>query len=230
MVDRWVVIGGWGVGAQPLEPIFGPKAVYIDSNLLMPEIVRDGMLLNDWSDLLCQKVSSLFPATNFGIAGWSTGAFFAYALACRMNPDAALFIAATPSFCRRPSFPYGQKELVLRSMREQLAVNPASVLDKFLVQCGIESRIATDRYPPETLTAGLLFLEQATLFPLEPLLCRSLFLHGDSDAIIPARAGEFFANETGGTFAVHPGPHAFFMAQQERVIADITRFFTQGTL
>jgi pimeloyl-ACP methyl ester carboxylesterase len=228
MVDTWIVFGGWALGTKPLEPLFGPEAVYIDSNPIMPSLVKGGVLAPDWQEILAESAAPLVPKVRFGIAGWSTGALLAYALGLQIKPTASVFISATPSFCRRPGFPYGQKEMVLKAMREQLAVNPVTVVDKFYTQCGVDQPVVPEQQRADHLTAGLIFLQHATLFPIERLACPSLFLHGKDDAIIPAQAGAFLCHETGGTFAEYPGPHAFFMAQHETVTVAIKRFLSQG--
>ena len=228
MVDTWVVFGGWALGTDALKPLFGPTASFIDANPLMPHLVDDEALTPDWQERLEETVAPRIPKAPFGIAGWSTGALLAYALAQRTKPAGCVLISATPSFCRKPGFPYGQKAMVLQAMREQMESDPARVLEKFYAQCGIGKQAAEATYRTADLTAGLTFLQHATLFPAQKLPCPSLFLHGKDDAVIPAQAGAFLCRETGGTFAEHAGPHAFFMAQPETVAASIKRFIAKG--
>jgi pimeloyl-ACP methyl ester carboxylesterase len=237
---NWLVFGGWALPPSLLEPLFGPDAAYIDTNAIMPYLVNDGKLHSDWQQKLFNIVEkkSVIPDKPFGIAGWSTGAMLAWSIACRLNPAAGVFISATPSFCRRreSGFSYGQKCSVLKSMREQLLIDPEAVLMKFYEQCGMQidvnNDISTSRnsnyplnighviienqikqfngYSIDQLISGLHFLEQATLLPLEMSSFPALFIHGKDDTVIPIDAGRYFCTEASGTFVEHDSPHAFF--------------------
>jgi pimeloyl-ACP methyl ester carboxylesterase len=98
-------------------------------------------------------------------------------------------------------------------MRNKMAEQPAGVLEDFREECGLteDNRSAQQAgFPVPSLIAGLHFLEQASLFPLEKPDFRTLFLHGNRDAIIPSGAGRYFSEATGGAFEEFDGPHAFF--------------------
>jgi surfactin synthase thioesterase subunit len=213
MIDTWIVFGGWALQPQILAPMFGSGAVLIDTNSLMPYFVRDFALVKDWHNMLADRITAQIPDRPFGIAGWSTGSMLAYALAHRIKPACGVFISATPSFCRRPGFPHGQKSLVLKKMRELLAADPFNAVDEFYQQCGIaspEEKKMGLPYDKAVLTAGLHFLEQADLSPLKKLPFPTLFLHGKTDTIIPIAVGKYFCNKAGGIFIEFEGPHAFF--------------------
>ncbi len=217
MVDRWIVFGGWATPPTVLAPLFGKQAELIDLSGLMPMLVKNRILRPDWETFVAEYTSELAGNRPFGCAGWSTGSLLAYAAAKRLHPRAAVFLAATPSFCRKPGFPFGQKSSILRVMRERLAVDPAAVLTKFYARCGIPARngfIDNDKKNP-ALVDGLYFLEQATVLPATPLSCPSLFLHGRSDKIVPFQAGLRFAEDAGGRFAEYAGGHALFIGQED---------------
>jgi surfactin synthase thioesterase subunit len=229
MVDTWIVFGGWALRPKILLPLFGPGAALIDTNELMPDLVRNGSLVKNWTDVLAGHVLPLIPDRPFGIAGWSTGSLLAYALAQRVSPACGAFISATPSFCRRPGFPHGWKPSTLTSMRRELSTDPRKVLAQVYRQCGGNSGDfgpeVTAEYALERLTAGLLFLEQANLLPVEHLPFPALFLHGRADSIIPAGAGRYFSDAAGGTFIDFDGPHAFFTNQYHEISRSIGNHF-----
>jgi surfactin synthase thioesterase subunit len=138
---NWFVFGGWALPPFILSPVFGTDAIYIDANAIIPSLIDNGTLSDDWQQKLCDIVvkESILPGTPLGIAGWSTGAMLAWSLADKLKPDAGVFISATPSFCkkRESGFLSGQKSSVLKSMRERLLIDPDTVVEKFYRQCGI---------------------------------------------------------------------------------------------
>lgn len=229
MVDKWIVIGGWGTDARLLEPLFGPKALCIDSHTLMPHIIMNNKLLPDWPALLAELLSPGVPAETFGIAGWSTGAMIAGGVAQHLKPSAAVFIAATPSFCRKPAqgFPHGQKETVLKLMRRQLEIGEEKVFGDFFRLCDLDNSVAmklVSIVQTSGAIAGLHFLEQVSLLPIKKLSFPSLFLHGTSDRVIPVAAGRVFAEKAGGTFAEFNGGHAFFISSHKEAAAFINQW------
>jgi surfactin synthase thioesterase subunit len=227
MVDRWVVIGGWGVDPRVLKPLFGTDTLLLNSTRIAESLIHDRTLVPDWKDALADLIVPLLPDKPFGIAGWSTGAIMAWTLAKIVPPAAVVCLSATPSFCRRPGFSHGQHPSMLRTMRKKMADRPAEVLESFYRECGLTN---TDRPAPETdlpissLIAGLHFLEQASLFPFEKPDTTALFLHGRQDAVIPSAAGRYFSDQTGGIFEEFDGPHAFFDGHPADVRSVITRY------
>lgn len=232
MIDRWIVFGGWALRPQILQPLFGSGAFFIDSNEIMPDLVRSNELTADWQKVLADRIIPLIPRRSFGIAGWSTGSLLAYACANQIQPERGAFISATPSFCRKRGFSYGWKPAALKAMREQLASDPEQVINKFYLQCGIETAShlfpspakGNPLYDQSALFAGLFFLEQADILPVKKLPYPALFFHGKSDSIIPCDAGKYFCNEAGGTFIEYEGPHAFFINHYYNISQSMKRF------
>jgi surfactin synthase thioesterase subunit len=227
MIDRWIVFGGWGVAPAILRPLFGKNPVLIDSTGITPPLVHDEVLSPDWTDILAELISRQLPSTPFGIAGWSMGAIMAWALAKSVCPAGVVCISATPSFCRRPGFPHGQHPSMLRAMRRKMAERPTAVLEDFGEECGLTGNnqsIHQSGLPVSALIAGLHFLEQATLFPLEKPDYKALFLHGSRDTIVPATAGRYFSEQTGSVFEEFDGPHAFFTDHYDSLRQRIEHF------
>ena len=116
---------------------------------------------------------------------------------------------------------------MLRAMRKRVMTQPAVVLEDFFEECGIPEPLRPrDRYTPESLAAGLHFLEQAALFPLVPASAPTLFLHGNNDTVIPLDAGRYFSQIAGGSFEAFEGPHAFFAGREREPRQRIERFTT----
>jgi pimeloyl-ACP methyl ester carboxylesterase len=224
MVDNWVVFGGWAIPPRILAPLFRPGTLLIDTNEIMPDLVRGDELVKDWQNVLVDRFLPQIPEKPFGIAGWSTGSLLAYALAQRTRPSCGVFISATPSFCRRQGFPHGWKPSILKAMRGGLASDPAQVLTEVYLQCGIETSSAAS-FNVKNFIAGLFFLEQADLLPVKPLPFPALFLHGKADTVIPSAAGKYFCDAAGGTFIEYEGPHAFFTNQYKDISEFINNYF-----
>ncbi|MBN1130554.1 MAG: alpha/beta fold hydrolase [Chitinispirillaceae bacterium] len=227
MVERWVVLGGWAVDAAVLAPIFPSSAILINSCSVIPRLLDNNVLRIDWKEALIERCGLPFPLGRCGIAGWSTGAMLAYTLARATHPAACVLISATPSFCRTKDFPFGHKPSVVRAMREGVRHAPDNTVNAFRAKCGlprVTTPVQAAPLPYGNLIAGLHFLEQAALFPLDRLPCPTLVLHGSEDAIVPVRAGCFLSERINGTFALFEGPHAFFHAQDGPVRHTIERF------
>lgn len=209
MSAPWVVLGGWAFTPRILAPIFGPDATYVDVNRLMPELIEAGHLRADWADVLLQRTVALMAGGDtVRLAGWSTGAIVAAALAGRIGPQCTVLLSATPSFCARQGFPHGWAPGVLRAMRRRLRRNPAEVLTEFGALCGLAD--APVCHSAEELIAGLVFLEEAWLLDL-PLPSRNVYvLHGDSDRVVPCAAGDALAVRCASALQTFAGGHAFF--------------------
>jgi len=226
MVDKWIVFGGWAIPPQILAPLFGSETPLIDTNEIMPDLVRGDVLVKNWQDVLVDRLLPQIPRRPYGIAGWSTGSLLAYALAQRTRPACGVFISATPSFCRREEFQWGWKPSVLKSMRRELASDPDKLLKELYMQCGIET-FSLVSLNAKNLIAGLFFLEQVNLIPVKPFPFPALFLHGKADSIIPHAAGKYFCDAAGGTFIEYDGPHAIFVNQYSGISELIRSYFNK---
>jgi pimeloyl-ACP methyl ester carboxylesterase len=212
MANNWLVFGGWSLPPDILSPIFGDNATYFDINTLFERIFSQEALAENWDIIIFDTIKNTAPDQPLNIAGWSTGAFFAYALSQRINPKKTVLLSATPSFCKREGFIHGQDRSVVKVMRRQLARNKTSVLKNFQLQCGLhEYNPKAENYSVQELDWGLQFLENISLLPLQKSLCPTHIFHGKQDAIVPYLAGESFAREIGAAKTILPGGHAFFL-------------------
>ncbi len=208
MAHSGLVIGGWGAGPDLLRPLFDDSAEYADVNQLMPSLVQGETLRENWIDVVERRYARKAENALF-IAGWSTGAIVALALAQRIAPRKLVLLSATPSFCRRAGFRFGWKPGVIGTMIERLYVPGNTVAADFAAAAGIKNADAA--HDGGTLAAGLRFLEQANLLPsLAKAGFPAFVLHGQEDAIVPLRAGEMLAAALGARFCPCPGGHVFF--------------------
>jgi hypothetical protein len=212
MPDKWLVFGGWSLPPEILSPVFGDSATYIDLNPMFCDIIINETLKENWNEIIFNKIKQIIPRQDINIAGWSTGAFIAFALSGWVKPQKMALLSASPSFCKRDGFIFGPDRSVVKAMRRQLRRNRISTLENFHEQCGLNNKTGlSDKYSVEELDLGLQFLEHIFLFPLQKPLCPTLLFHGKEDAIIPWRAGEFFAREIGATKTILSGGHVFFL-------------------
>ncbi len=219
MADRWLVFGGWAVSPLILRSLFGAESTYVDSNAMMPSLVNKGELIDNWEVAVTKEVEHFLSGDVAGIAGWSTGAILACALALRVRTKKLVLLSATPSFCRREGFRFGWTPGVLRDMREHLCGKDNTVVGDFLVSAGVpETFFHPACLDQKILAAGLSFLEQVNLLPaLAKPACGVTVLHGKEDGIVPYKAGEVVAGMLGTKCQAFEGGHAFFVEQCEAV-------------
>jgi predicted esterase len=216
MDKNWVVFGGWAIEPQILEPIFGHKAIYLDINLIIQDIIQDCRLMDNWAQYLYNQHIAPLPEPIF-LGGWSTGAIIALALANQSKAKELVLLSSTQSFCRRPGFPHGTRPSVLSLMRNQLDENHQTVLNQFLTRCGINSYESKSHYSVNQLKNGLFFLEQADLTGLDRFTGTGIAFHGNHDLVIPVEAGRLASANAGCTFQELEGTHSFFIQHSETI-------------
>lgn len=219
MNNHWLVFGGWSLPPEILSPVFGNEATYIDVNRLFTHIFAEDRLRENWAQIIFTTIKHVIPNRIVHFAGWSTGAFFAYAFSSIVKPQKMLLLSVSPSFCKRDDFVHGQDSVVVKAMRRQLTRDKFQVFRNFQKQCGLEVYdAASEKYSLEELTSGLRFLEQISLMPLGKTTCPTFLFHGKEDAIIPWQAGDFFADETGAAQTILPGGHVFFLDDSNALV------------
>jgi len=212
MAGKWIVFGGWSLPATMLLPLFGSESIYIDVNDHFLALAQKEKLIERWPAILHDAVKEIAAGPGACIAGWSTGAFFAYSMAGLLHPRRLALLSASLSFCTRGEFHFGQECSALKIMRRQLRRNKTAVLKDFQKKCGLpEFCKESENYSTEALNAGLVFLEEVDVSLLSKPLCPTTIFHGREDAIIPYQAGEVLSKELGEQITIFPGGHAFFM-------------------
>jgi pimeloyl-ACP methyl ester carboxylesterase len=218
MHDESIFFGGWSLPPTLFRECFGPDYSYIDCNPLMPAFFDKLTILDrSWPEILKNNLS-LSDSKNYKLAGWSTGAILAFALAALIPVTSLILISPTLSFCRREGYRHGTHPSVLRTMREHLYDDSDDVLSKFYRSCGFGDRFnPIKQYSPEQLNFGLHFLEQVNCTNMKVSIPNAIIIHGLDDAIIPHRAGEMVANACGSTVHTVQGGHAFFYNRESTI-------------
>ncbi len=226
MDNKWLVLGGWAINPDILRPILGNKSTYLDVNEYIPDVIDNDSIAKNWADIITEKIFPFFAKDFIGVVGWSMGAIIACAISQRLNAKKMVLVSATPSFCRRDGFKFGQRSQALRSMRDELLKSPDIVLKNFCKRCEFPSDMSVPftKYL-QNLSAGLFFLEHCNLLDeLKFIKIPALVVHGKDDAIIPLAAGKSVADLINGRFSSFSGGHAFFLHQQTGFLSEISSF------
>ncbi|MDR0330525.1 MAG: hypothetical protein LBH93_02295 [Chitinispirillales bacterium] len=213
-ISNAVAFGGWAVSADILRDVFdgcGMDVNYIDVNRIMPKLFNADRLRDDWAEVVIDAYRLTDADAPTLIAGWSTGAMFAYAVSRIIPSQKLALISATPCFCRKEDFRFGVRQSAIDQMIGALYRDSSSVLQPFYERCGLEyhSGLIPD-YTIDELASGLMFLKQADLRPLIAPSIQPIFYHGKNDQIIPLAASKYFCEQTNGVFMEVDGGHAFF--------------------
>jgi pimeloyl-ACP methyl ester carboxylesterase len=210
MDKQWVFLTGWGCPHQVYEPFVDARVRFVDSNLLVASIVRDGKLGAGWPEEISEMLAAGIPQKPWGLAGWSMGAMIALATAPLLKPSQCIFLSATARFVRDSANPHGWRAAVLRSMRGSLESGVDTVVSAFLERCGFVPPFPECKYSVAQLQAGLHFLEQADVTKCGCGGISKIFFHGEDDPVVPLQAGRAMAESCGGELNVCRGGHAFF--------------------
>jgi pimeloyl-[acyl-carrier protein] methyl ester esterase len=217
MPDKWIVFGGWALRPDLLRPLFGDNSIYVDTNDIMPALVKDGKLLPDWVDIARTKTVLADRQADYDLAGWSTGAIVACALSATVPVKKLVLLSSTPSFCMREGFSFGQRPKVLDVMRRGLLKPGNNVVGDFGIKSGISgAALIKVVHEPQNLVDGLHFLEQVDLLPhLRKIAAHARVFHGAQDPIVSPEAGKMLSDLIGAEFSLLPGGHAFFLGRPE---------------
>lgn len=227
MVNRWTVLGGWGVEPEILQPLFSGQAHYLDTPKMVHTIMEHHTLPTSWQEDCAAAIEPHLGPQRL-LAGWSTGALVAYGCAHLLNLSALILLSGTPSFCRTSTFRDGTRPSVLASMRRALTVKPYHVVNDFRLRSGLAPVADQTVINATILIDGLHFLEQATLLSTPRPACPIALFHGDHDAIIPVAAGSALQELAGGTLTILNGEHACFI-NNETTITTTMHNLLEGT-
>lgn len=224
MNKQWLVLGGWGIAPDILQPVFGADAIYIDVTTMASELCSNSLLPANWKQQLANRLEPLLSTPRL-LAGWSTGAILALGCAPLLKLDGLVLISATPSFCRTGNTPFGIRPRILHSMRAKLSTDTATVLRDFRMQCGLSADSSPQLpWEPAALQAGLDLLEFITLYPIAHLPCEPLFIHGTHDTVIPVAAGNYLHLHLGGTMLHLDAPHACFIGNEGAITETLDHY------
>ncbi|MEF8726812.1 MAG: alpha/beta fold hydrolase [Accumulibacter sp.] len=235
------LIHGWGLGSAVWRPLLEPLAR--SCRLHLVELPGYGRTADESTSLAACAESLLasLPAP-VTLCGWSLGGLLALraALLAPQQVGGLILIGSTPCFVQRPDWPAAQPASVLAGFADRVGQWPAETLQRFvalLCQGDRQARTLTRmllgqlrRQPlpsPTALQRGLDWLRDTDLRPLlAGIRCRSLLLHGASDALNPLAAASWLAQALpGGRLEVFPGTgHAPFLTDPARCVELINQF------
>jgi predicted esterase len=202
-------LGGWSLSPELLNDVFTDNTTFVDSNVVIDSIVDTTILSDTWISKLIHNYFGSFTSDSI-LAGWSTGAMIAAALAPHLRPMALILLSPTLSFIRRDTCTFGTKSSIVTLMINELAVDMHKVLEQFHKRCGFEALQNSENYSVPLLQKGLFFLQQADLLESPPPSCPVICMHGTKDCIIPVKAGQFACEHLRGSMHTFDGGHQFF--------------------
>jgi len=222
MLNGWIIFGGWAVPPDILKSVFGENNFYVDTNLLLPLIIDNDSLKDNWQQILVSFIKGIVNSNQIKIAGWSTGAIVGCVLSGMFNCSKSVFLSATPCFCRTDNFKFGWKKEVLDLMINKIMLTNErqKVLIDFYKKAGFDNfeKKIINKYTNDVLVSGLYFLKEFNLFKIfKGTLKNSIVLHGIEDKIIPYQAGIEFAKLIGGEVKLLKGGHNFFLEYKDEV-------------
>jgi len=96
-------------------------------------------------------------------------------------------------------------------MKKGLLADKTNTLEQFCLNSGVKNKDAMAiRHSTQQLKDGLTFLQQVNLFPITGVPFPLTVVHGEDDAIVPARAGQILCERSQGAFVQFAGNHMFF--------------------
>ncbi|NLD94090.1 MAG: hypothetical protein GX639_15635 [Fibrobacter sp.] len=203
-------LGGWSLSPDLLNVVFTDSTTFIDSNLLIDAIIDNTIFSDTWISKLITTYFNSFTSDTI-LAGWSTGAMIAAALAPLLQPKALILLSPTLSFIRRDNYTFGTKSSLVASMINELAADKHKVLEQFHKRCGFGTLQNSENYSVPLLQKGLFFLQQADLLESPPPSCPVICMHGIRDSIIPVKAGHYACEHLRGSMHTFDGGHQFFI-------------------
>jgi surfactin synthase thioesterase subunit len=203
-------LGGWSLSPDLLNVVFTNNTTFIDSNVIIDSIIDSTSLSDNWVPDVINNYFGSFSGNSI-LAGWSTGAMIAVALAPILRPKALILCSPTLSFIRRDTYTFGTKSSLVTSMINELAADKNKVLAQFHKRCGFETLQNSENYSVPLLQKGLFFLQQADLITSPPPSCPVICMHGTNDTIIPVKAGQFACEHLKGNMHTFDGGHQFFI-------------------
>ena len=176
------------------------------------------------------------------LLGWSLGGQVALELARRHSSriDKLLLVATTPCFLRRENWRHAVSPDVLADFAKRLSNDTAATIRRFLALQVLSQpnmrdtmaklhRAVTSRGNPEpvALAACLDILRSTDLLEQLPRIANaSLVLQGDHDALTPAPAGRWLAdNLAGARYVMMPhAAHAPFLSHRDAFLHELNNF------
>lgn len=204
-----VVLGGWAFSPRILSPIFGPDAIYVDINPLMPKLTTANSVRENWQSTVAEVITERGGNTIELLAGWSAGAIMALGAVELIRPRTLALFSPTLSFCESSVNPHGWSPTVVKSMIRQMKTDPEAVLQEFRAKCDPPGPLMLSGCTTQDLIAGLRFLLHAVV-DLPDFEGRATIVNGSEDLIVPEQSSECVEPLTEDIQSVNEG-HLFFL-------------------
>ncbi len=241
-----VLVHGWGMHSSIWTGL--PPSFSADRRIHCLDLPGHGDAAYPWIPATLDGWASdcLERAPRRGVwVGWSLGGLVSIAVAL-MQPDrvsALILICSTPRFARTEDWPAGMDAQVLANFHDNLLAAPKRTLDQFLgLQVrGSDAARETLRMLRRDLTArplpaaaaltdGLDLLKGGDLRDrLEQLRCRSLWIFGSKDTLVPASAAAGVARllPSARIHCVDGAGHAPFLSHPADTLPQLEQFISE---
>jgi pimeloyl-[acyl-carrier protein] methyl ester esterase len=238
MLDRLILLPGWGLGNGALAPLVAalrglaePVQVRIEA---LPE--PGSIQLSDWLDALDERLPD-----GVWLGGWSLGGMLAAELAARRGERCRglLTLASNSCFVARADWPDAMPAQTFEAFLAACEADPQTLLKRFASLCaqgaadprGLSRRLAVvEPTSTQTLVEGLHVLaELDTRAALQAFAGPQLHLFAGSDSLVPVGAvsalRELLPEAEIGL--VEQTSHAFMLEDSQRVAGAIQAFLRE---
>ena len=232
-----VLLHGWGMRAS----VWVDLAALLTANLRVHNVELSASSGPHTLDAMVDAIAAA-GAPRVIVCGWSMGGELALHWAATHAAQVArlILIATTPCFVRSPDWEHGMERAVFDGFAHDLAQDAHGTLQRFaLLQAHGDTSARKIVRRLQACTAGTATSEQAALVAglellrttdlrstLPAIAQPALIVHGERDAVVPLRAGEYLQrNLPHAELAVIEGAaHAPFLAQPRAVAQRIADF------
>ncbi|MDW3096029.1 MAG: alpha/beta fold hydrolase [Gammaproteobacteria bacterium] len=216
-----LMLTGWGATCKVWEPIIPALSNGCQINCLTPTWLSDSQIKSSLSDIegYIERLGAMINAP-VNIVAWSMGGLIAIKLATRFPAlvRSISFIASVPKFVSADNQNTGIDFQWFNMFVDQYQSSPAETLKKFLTLQVKNDSMARDclrvlknacevgDYDMIECGYGLNLLQQLDLSKqLQSLECKTLFVHGENDAVVNLQSAQYAASLSGAPLEVISG-------------------------
>ena len=215
-----LLLTGWGATCNVWEPIIPALSIGCQINCLTPSWLGDSKIassLNNIEDYVEKLAATINAPVN--IVAWSMGGLIAIQLATQFPSlvNSINFIASVPKFANPDNQNTGIDYQWFNKFVNQYQESPEKTLKNFLAlqvkndsQARNSLRVLKNacdlaNYNMVECGYGLNLLQQLDLSDqLKSLECKTLFIHGDSDAVVSYQSAQYAASLSNSPIVLIP--------------------------
>lgn len=238
MLDRLILLPGWGLGNGALDPLVAALRGLAEPVQARIEVLPEpgSIQLSDWLDALDERLPD-----GVWLGGWSLGGMLAAELAARRGERCRglLTLASNPCFVARADWPEAMPVATFDAFLDACEAEPRVLLKRFASLCaqgaadprGLSRQLAVAAPPAtRTLVEGLHILAALdTRAALQAFSGPQLHLFGGRDSLVPAGGvgalRELLPEAEIGL--VEQASHAFMLEDSQRVAGAIQAFLRE---